>query len=585
MSASLAAEIAQLHELFKLGALTQEEFQDAKQAAIRSFRAAPVTTGEPVAAATASHSTPSCASPPPPPQSPPRVPPGLQSAWGAASHEAAVEADARGEAEIDSRPPPPTSSAPEDTAVATWPRSTEMWRQLWDSSPVAAPLHTSASAGDALDARVQALRCLSRLLRNVQMYPAEPKYRVLRESNKVVAAELLPVAEPCAAVLRFAGFTREPDEREATAHCWVLPRSPDAAAAAAVAARRVARAVCLVDELLEYVGEQQSRRYGLQQLWRSVALEVRLERASRDAAAAASVLDVASDLEEAEEEEGRDDGSSATRTSPPPSPALLAYLVECYTVDEAGDGLYSSLQHLQTLQRLYETAAAAVAQGGGAADPSTASCSLLRTAEVYGAVVRQRGAVELLLYGCGARLPLPSTAALPATATTNSSSSGGTDAATTSSDYTLELIPPSVSNAAAFAARCLRLLRRVRREVERRQQERARAARSAAEVSMKQELRRERQRRQLEAQRGRPDAPSEGQHPRRRTHSPPHRRTHQAGSSSSSSSTSSRAGASTAEDRGSGGRRIPVAEALAILMGKRSPPARRPPAASSSSLS
>ncbi|KAI5690832.1 PUB domain containing protein [Leishmania braziliensis] len=587
MSSSLACEIMQLHELFKLGALTQEEFNDAKQAAIRNFNAATATTATSTpdpAVNRASLSESSAYLLPTPAEQQPgtRVPPGDTAAAAAAGEPLA--------------PPSPTASPMVATVAATGSRTFEKWKELWDTATVytrVAAASTALAPLDALDARIRALRCLSRLLRNVQMHPAEPKYGRIREANEIIAQELMSLAEPSSAVLSFAGFVRERDEQHASlnasltgaaAYCWVLRRD----GTAETVARKAAAAVRLVHELLEYFGEQQSRRYRVQQLWRSVALEVRLERARCGTDSSSPLLDVPSDPEEAdrkkeERESGKDSQGTAARPAESealsPSHRLLSYLVECYTVDEAGDGLFSSMLHLQTLQRLYEAVATVSVEGG--ARPQS-SHSLFRTSEVYGAVVQQRGAVELLVYGCGARfhpppVTTPRVLAVAASPLPAALSPQCSDAA---NDYTVQLIPSDTPDVSEFVARCLRLLRRLRREVERVQRERARAARQAAEASMRQELKRERQRRQLEKNSGRDEMSvyerTPQQHQRRRTHLRGHGARRRAGSSSSS--TTSSHGEATKGD----GKRIPLAEALAILMGKKSPLSRRPPPASSS---
>ncbi|CAM66264.1 conserved hypothetical protein [Leishmania infantum JPCM5] len=591
MSSSLAGEIAQLHELFKLGALTQEEFNEAKQATIRSFKtaaAAKAASAPAPAVSSASLSeSPACSS-----LTPAKQQPDSSASLGY------TEMDAEGKL----APPSPNASASPSahTVAATRSRTFEEWKELWDTATVSTRTATASTASappGAFDARMQALRCLSRLLCNVQMYPAEPKYRRIRESNRIIAHELMSVAEASGAVLSFAGFVRERDEEDASAsaspagaatYCWVLHGE----AAAAAVAGKAAAAVRLVDELLEYFGEQQSRRYRVQQLWRSVALEVRLERAARGVDSGSPLQDVSGHPEEVNNDEENENGKggrgaaarSAESEAPSPPQALLSYLVECYTVDEAGDGLFSSMHHLQTLQRLYEEAAAHIAAG---AQPSS-SHSLLRTAEVYGAVVQQRGAVELLVYGCGACFhppPVATQRVLAATASTLLPASS-TPCSDTANDYTIQLIPSDTPDASEFAARCLRLLQRLRREVERVQQERTRAARQAAEASMRQELKRERQRRQLEKNSGRDEMPAVEQtqqrHQRRRTHRQGrgvHRRAGASSSTSSSASSASSRGAATK----TGGQRIPLTEALAILMGKKSPPSRRPPPTSSPS--
>ncbi|CBZ24547.1 conserved hypothetical protein [Leishmania mexicana MHOM/GT/2001/U1103] len=593
MSSSLACEIAQLHELFKLGALTQEEFNEAKQATIRSFKttaAAPATSAPAPAVSSASLSEPPASS---------LLTPAKQQPDSSASP-GYTETDAGGQL---APPSPKASASPSVHAVAaTRSRTFEEWKELWDTATVCTPAATASTSSappDAFDARMQALRCLSRLLCNVRMYPAEPKYRRIRESNRIIAHELMSVAEASGAVLNFAGFVRERDKEGASpsasptgaaTHCWVLHGEATAAAVAG----KAAAAVRLVDKLLEYFGEQQSRRYRVQQLWRSVALEVRLERAARGADSSSPLQDVSSHPKEVNDEEENEHGKggrgaaarSAESEAPSPPQALLSYLVECYTVDEAGDGLFSSMHHLQTLQRLYEEAAAHIAAG---AQPSL-SHSLLRTAEVYGAVVQQRGAVELLMYGCGACFhppPVATQRVLAPTASTPLAASSTPCSRDTANDYTVQLIPSDTPDASEFATRCLRLLQRLRREVERVQQERTRAARQAAEASMRQELKRERQRRQLEKNSGRDEMPADEQtqqrHQRRRTHRRGHGVHRRAGSSSPTSSSSSAASASSrGEATKSEGHRIPLAEALAILMGKKSPPPSRPPPASSS---
>ncbi|KAG5510141.1 hypothetical protein JKF63_07037 [Porcisia hertigi] len=565
MFSSLAKEIGQLHELFKAGALTQAEFNDAKQAAISSFKATAASTATvPPAPATSS--------------APPSEPLACSSpTFTELEPDSKVSCSDTAPDEVEPlASPSPTESLSVTGTAAFRSRTFEEWKELWDTAPVCTQGATSLTTAEplgALDVRIRALRCLSRLLRNVQMYPMEVKYRTIRESNKIVAQELMSVAEASGAVLHFAGFVREQDKMNASssgasspgaAHCWVL--SGDATEVGVL--RKTEATVDLVDKLLEYFSEQQSRRYGVQQLWRSVALEVRLEQAGRGALSRNPFLDVPSDLEEMNSKEEESEHGKGRRGAPAQSTEsdalssaqmLLSYLVECYTVDEAGDGLYSSMQHLQTLQRLYEAAARCVE--GGARPSST--YSLLRTAEVYGAVVQQRGAVELLVYGCGARLDPP-----PVPPTTLCSDA--------SSDYTVQLIPPDTPDVSEFVGRCLRLLRRLGREVGRVQQQRTRAARQAAEVSMRQEVRRERQRRQLEKNCGRKEMPADEQvpqrHQRRRTQvskNDTHRRTASSSSSSASAASSVHShGEATKEEK----KRIPLTEALAILMGKKKLP-------------
>ncbi|KAG5484775.1 hypothetical protein LSCM1_06599 [Leishmania martiniquensis] len=590
MPSSLAQEIAQLHELFKLGALTEEEFNDAKQAIIRSFKAANAGASASAPASSGVWVTESPALSPPSPaeqRSDSRAPPS----------DSAV--DAGGQPAPPSLDPSPFAA----TEAAAHVRNLEEWKELWDTAPIRSFAVTDAAPLDPIDTRVRALRCLLRLVRNVQLYPLEPKYGRVRESNRIIAQELMCVAEPSRAVLSFAGFVRECDEPAASpaassagaeAYCWVLRGNRTAAATA----RKAAAAALIVDELLAYFGEQQSRQYRVQQLWNSVALEVRLERASRGADSGRLPLDVPSDPEEAHSSEGESAKVASVRGAaprpaesdapPPPSPqALLTHLVECYTVDEAGDGLYSSMKHLHTLQRLYSEAAAASISDG--AQPSS-SHSLLRTADVYSAVVRQRGAVELLVYGCGARLHPPPLAVqrVLAEAAPPLLAASPTPCCDAGNDYTVQLIPCDTPDVSQFAARCLRLLRRLQREVERVQQERARAARQAAEASMQQELKRERQRRQLEQNSRREDIPvdeqTRHQRQRRRTHRRQLGAHRSAGTTSSSSSSSTDSCGDRVKRMGQRmGQRIPLSAALAILMGKRSPPSRQPsPAASSS---
>lgn len=416
---------------------------------------------------------------------------------------------------------------------------------------------------------MQALRCAARLFRNVQTSPAEPKYRRLREANKVIALELLPV-EASAALLRLGGFTRQAEEEKEGEGRTVSTADAPAAAAGntnaptsfvwvqsdepAEAARKAAVAGRVVEHLLEGMGEQQSRRLGLLQLWRSVALEVRLEQAAREAAATPDgPLMEAQDAEEEKEEE-----ETASASLHP----FLDFMVESYSLDEAGDGLYSAQQHLQTLLDLYAAAAAAAAQQPFNAS-SVTSHALLETAELYGAVVQQRGAVELLLHGCGAQLhPAPSPTAQPA--------QSSAETAFANDLYVLELLPATVQDGPEHLERCVRFLRCLQDRVNKVRQQRAAAARAAAEKSMRQELRRERQRQQLERGHVRGEIEQGSQLPLRR----PRR-----GSSSSSDSS---AAATAHSGSAKGRRRIPVAEALAVLMGKRSPPLTRPPAASSS---
>ncbi|GET86698.1 hypothetical protein, conserved [Leishmania tarentolae] len=590
MPSSLADAIAQLHELFKLGALTQEEFNEAKQATICSFKAAAAAplTSAPVPAVSSASTSES---------------PGyslLTSAKQEADSSASnvyTAMDAGGKL---ASPPPiaPVSPSVHTVDAKRW-RTLEEWKMLWDTAEVctSACASTSSTPPDVFAVRIQALRCLSRLLGNVQMYPAEAKYRRIRESNKIIAHELMPVADAAGAVLSFVGFVREEAEEDASpstspagaaTYCWVLRGE----ATAERVSDKASAGVRLVDDLLEYFGEQQSRRYRVQQLWRSVALEVRLERAARGAGPRNSLLYVSSHPEEVgtDDENKNDKGrqgaaaQSAESEELPPSQTLMSYLVECYTVDEAGDGLFTSIHHLQTLQQLYEEAAAHIA--AGAQPPSYHS--LFRTADVYGAVVQQRGAVELLVYGCGACFHPPPVAtqrvlAKNASTLLEASSTLCSDAA---SHYTVQLVPSDTPDASEFAARCLRLLRRLRCEVERVQQDRNRAARQVAEVSMRQEMKRERQRRQLEKNSGRDkllsDTQAQQPHQRRCTHLREHGPHRRAGSSSPTSSSGSSA-SSRAEATNIESRRIPLAEALAILMGKKSSPSRRPPPSASSS--
>jgi hypothetical protein len=396
--------------------------------------------------------------------------------------------------------------------------------------------------------------------------------------------------EASAAVLTFAGFIREAEgssaptattttaEKSPSSYVWVQRNEP------AEAARKASAACRLVNHLLDYMGEQQARRYGVLQLWSSVALEVRLEQAARARAVSETkVLNLSKS----------DDNEEDTTAHP-----FLAYLVACYTVDEAGDGLYSSVQHLQTLQQMYE--AQLPASTSDVPSPSQLSClspctySLLETAEVYGAVVQQRGAVELLLYGCDAQLhPCPAAAQRASSLPTSGTATTATTATPAPSPfsaplYCIELLPSQAHNgvdAAAHMARCVKLLQRLQSEVERVRQQRAHAAREAAEKSMRQELRRERQRQQLEQSRVREELEADSQAQLRRARlqgAPQHHRT----SSSASSSSSSLSGESPSHRKGrekaeaaQGRRRIPIAEALAILMGRKSPPLSRPPAA------
>ncbi|KPI87183.1 hypothetical protein ABL78_3745 [Leptomonas seymouri] len=588
---SLASEISKLHELLKLGALTAEEFNAAKQATIRSFMSS--TAVGPSTATTSMASEPSAVttggSSPSPPLGGPHV---------------------SDMTEIVALPNPAAQAAPALSevlpAVAAAPaRSREEWQRLWSASPLRLPPEHAPSftSRDAVDVRMQSLRCAERLFHNLQAYPTEAKYKRIREANKIVAQQLLPV-EASAALLRFAGFIREEEEAapsNATAvpvacvdqpsYVWVQRDDP------AETARKASAACRLVSHLLEYMGEQQSRRLGLQQLRRSVALEVRLERAAREVAAGGDhdVLDASS-----EADEGGEGGKAEAEANRPMSLShpFFLFLVECYTIDEAGDGLYSSLQHLLILQRLYDAlrpATTAAATASAARSPS--SYSLLETAEIYGAVVQQRGAIELLLYGCGAQIPLFPVAVRGAPAPPTKEDGGDIGKASPSSSpspgepYIIELLPPHIrssGNPASHVARCVWLIKRLQREVELVRGQRAKAAREAAEVSMRRELQRERQRQQLERSHMRSDMDKESQSLPRRVRVQDAQRC----TSSSSTSSESRISAKQQQLQGAGGggagggggegrRRIPIREALAILMGKRNSSPTRASAAPS----
>ncbi|KPA77050.1 hypothetical protein ABB37_07389 [Leptomonas pyrrhocoris] len=606
---SLASEIAQLHELLKLGALTEEEFNTAKQATIRNFTSS--VRGPPAAVAATA----------------------VAEANSSAQQLKAPEAS--NAAELSAPPSAATLAtsapvaAPSTVEAAVPMRSRVEWQQLWSRSPLRLPVEQAAASSppiDIVDVRTQALRCADRLFRNVQSHPTEAKYRRIRGTNRVVAQELLLV-EASAALLRFAGFTRE-EVAEATpqdativsttgsigvpsTYVWVQHDEP------AEAARKAAAACRLVSHLLEYMGKQQSRRFGVQRLWRSVALEVRLERAAREAAAAGCGSgdkdgpDASSEIDDDDEEEEKTETADHATSALHP---FLSYLVECYAVDEAGDGLYSSLQHLLTLQKMYEAQltptptsnAAATTPIPAATARSPSSYSLLETAEVYGAVVQQRGAIELLLNGCGAQLhpfpaavqragvPIPQGEGEQSTAASSSSSSLALSSPFCPGElYWIELLPLSVRSSnddpASHVARCVRLIKRVRREVERVQRRRAQAARESAEKSMRQELKRERQRQQLEQGRVRGEVDTKSQSLPRRVRLQGAPRCASSSSSSSSSTDAHRAARQQHSRDGGGGegagrgRRVPIAEALAILMGKKSPPSTRPPAASSPS--
>ena len=580
---SLAGEIAQLHELFKLGALTAEEFNAAKQAAIRNFTAKTAAASPPTAGTVAAVEV--ITPPTPPPQ---QV---LEAAEVSASPESA---------EVDSASSP---SPPVPGAKGAPTRSRQEWQLLWSRSALHLPDHDAPQLVDPVDIRVQALRCAERLFGNLLAHPAEAKYRRIREQNKVVAQELLPV-EASALLLGVAGFAREVEEggkSRSEGNGGASSNNNSSSSTAALngaaamsptfvwvqhdesteASRKASMAARLVGDLLAYMGEQQARRYRVQQLWRSIALEVRLERAAREAAArGADVLDISSEPDQVCAPQIEE--TPAAKAAPPPheSPRIakpfLAYLIECYTVDEAGDGLYSSLQHLQTLRRMYEEMQAPTRTSKEPVITSSSSFSLLESAAIYGAVVQQRGALELLLYGCGAEPhPFPTAAQQATTAVTQNGKSADTAVArpTASTLYTIDLLPPHLSaDSTAHVARCLRLITRLQREVEAVQRQRAATARAAAETLMRRELRRERQRQQLEQSRVREEAEASSQSQLRRARL-------QGGAPQSTSSSSEEG-----EGAGSGSRRrIPIAEALAILMGKKSPPRSRPPAASSSS--
>lgn len=500
---SLASEIQQLHELLKCGALTPQEFQSAKEAAIQLYtsraRCEPSGTA-PAATNEANGGSLNCSN-------------------SGSGH---------------------TSCS--TTVVEQLPKNMDDWVEAW-----AVPPHQESRVA----LQRQALSHLHRILSNIIDHPNEPKFCGLRCGNPRLRAELFSM-KASTLLLRRAGFQLMPTDISAEVvnmrgegggrndmvnMQWRLEGSSGGNRGDVPAA--VQEAMDIVMRLQQFFDEQQARQYQLQRLLASVSLEVRME-AARAAVASEDV-----------------ESNEACPT--------VAFFVKIFSVDEAGDDLYTSIRSLRTLKALYESIALSSTTAEAALQLTCrgeAVISLVKNAAFYEAIVQQSGGFELMTIACAAQLCREDEkgdggAAPPATGPTLSSSE--TPDNRSGCMYSLKLIPEGVG-AVEHSSRCVRLIAMILAGVLAVQQEKLKAAREAAELAMRRELRRAR------AEDGVKNDPLR----RSVVSSVASRALHGRSLSISSASDSSNEEEEATQKTESQSRhRIPIAEAMKILMGRK----------------
>lgn len=343
-------------------------------------------------------------------------------------------------------------------------------------------LRAAQGVGDAY--REQFLDLLQRILQNLVNHPQVPRYTQLRTTNAAIA-ELLRVPG-VQEVLTACGFRSSHDGEKLV---WTARNCPPGMVQETLAA-------------VGYVKEREStmagNRHEVERLRRSIIFEIRLENARKAQAAG----------------------------------ELEGFLVTAYASDEVGDGLSSSLQHLQLVGTLLDNAR----QHAG---ESRYRSVRLENPLIYDAVVRQKGGLEFVLLAAGGILE------------------------ERNGEVRLYFADLAVLDSACA------MLTQLKAAVESIQQERAEETRRVAEAAARLEQQRERQR--LVHQQARTEESSHGSEARERAA----QRVKSEGDGAPPSSQCS--GEAETEKQKPHGNRVSLVEALAMLMGKGCPAPRAVP--------
>lgn len=545
---SLAQELGQLFELHKAGALTAEEFRAAKEAAMQRFTStttstAPVPTAAPTSsplhdeeaqppvaasgrkdcsrpseAHEALASLPSASAPPPSSQG-----------EGESGTAAPGNVAGAGRGAVPSRPFTVTVVTDEEVPTAGAAGGEPSPSQLPPLSEDVEEAETrfphinvrvwcaEAAEQSSVAARATALSCLQRIFFNARTYPSEVKYRQLRLTNPTLQRDLFAVPGT-RELLESAGFApvkgeerekvdvnlqRTPNSvRDAHSSSTASSTTPEAATKLRLTSTAwLEEGLAAVAFLQEREMAYQRAQAELQRLRKSIVFDIRLEKARQA-------------LEQGE---------------------LAQYLVDVFSMDDAGDGLYTSRHHLGVVRQILHN------MRRSPREPKYRQMRL-QNPVVYRAVVQQRGGLEALMLLAGGSLYED-----PVTQETLLRFAPAEEPA--GSETALQSAVDTVAHVEA----ALEEIQRVREQ----------EARKEAEAVMREERRRElhRELHREDAVAGRSaDANAMVLAQRRRTSSDD-------GGSSSDEDNADEEGqkdATSAERR-----RIPIAEALAILMGKR----------------
>ncbi|KAH9599783.1 PUB domain [Trypanosoma melophagium] len=201
--------------------------------------------------------------------------------------------------------------------------------------------------------REKAYGLIETILRNLQLYPTEQKYRRLRLRNPTLQSQLFSVPGTMT-FLGSLGFVVERDEEKGEENMW-LPEVPQK--------NFLNEALDAINFLRSRDREAQTHTRDYMRLRQNLSLAVRRERWERAKAVG----------------------------------ELRAYIVQEFCADDAGDGLHTSASNLEKLLGVLTNILN---------NPTEGKYRKLRLSNntVYRAVVQQRGGLELLLECAGAEL-------------------------------------------------------------------------------------------------------------------------------------------------------------------------------------
>ncbi|CCW68355.1 unnamed protein product [Phytomonas sp. Hart1] len=535
---SLSEEIAKLFELHRLGALSAEEFTAAKQMTLNRFSSS--AAGAPSSSSSS------------------QLPPPLIAEVNVNTNSGVCESFSSLSLEPEKKPrDADLNDLPDEEltdACQAFPHihflpllngSSKEDDSREGAFPCSSPSSSSTPHG-TLERRERALQHLERIFTNLLSFPGNPKYRQLRPANSILSGEVfaVPGAIP---FLRSAGFEWEEVRGKGPPPSHVACNGPPLEGnllrwhGARECAEEALRAVQF---LLERDAASRRRRQGVGKLVRGeVVWEVRLERARAAFA-----------------------GDPTTN----PSSTWVDFLTRLYTADEAGDGLYSSLRNLNMLEAILRCG---LKVGEGDAAGKGVLLSLSANPSVYRAVVEQKGALELLLLQLDGELRVGSLSLN----FTPSDEVGASPRTNLHQEKEVEEGEVRLAFPFTQIKEGLRTLEEVKRAVKASEAE----TRKVAVAAMRAEVRRERRRvhhaREQAGNRGVDEVALRSIRRCKSEHSSSSSSRHNINNSTSRSLTprkgecgkdSPSSGEKKGGSRCRGGKRIPISEALSILLGK-----------------